>query len=345
MVNNNLTVKISEEFEAFAVRILRDALGAEVRPTRNKLGPDLVLDSGDRPIEMALECKTRMNAANARQATQRAEELGGIPLMVVAGETTAEAREILRSSGVAYVDGLGNSDIRLPGLVYRLDGRSKPGSLKQTRITGKAGRVALKLLQEPHRGWHIKDLAEATRVSPGFVHRVLARLGDEGILESEGRGPTKVRIVRSPGALLDLWAEEKHDKVERIRAYQLARTPALQRRAISDALEKAGVSYALTGASAAELVAPLISSVPVTQVWVSALEDPRELLESVPADAVDTGHNLVFMQSRDDDPLLDRQRVDEMWVANDFRLYLDLREDPRRGAEQAEHLRRRRIGF
>ena len=203
----------------------------------------------------------------------------------------------------------------------------------------------MKMLLDPSHGWHIKELAAQTRVSPGFVHRVLARLDDEGVLVSQGRGPAKTRILSDPGALLDLWAEEQRDRIDRTLAYHLAPTSQQQRQGIVGALEAAGIGYALTGASAADLVAPLVTSVPMVQVWVSAAVDPQPVLASTPAEAVDAGHNVVFLQARDDDPLLDRQRVDDTWIVNNFRLYLDLRNDPRRGTEQANHLRQERIGF
>ena len=40
-----------------------------------------------------------------------------------------------------------------------------------------------------------------------------------------------------------------------------------------------------------------------------------------------------------------RKQVDGVWTANPFRLFFDLRQDPRRGREQAEQLRKEVIGF
>jgi hypothetical protein len=57
------------------------------------------------------------------------------------------------------------------------------------------------------------------------------------------------------------------------------------------------------------------------------------------------GQNVVFLQGKDDTPLVFREQIDDLWVANRFRLYADLRRDPRRGREQADHLRREVIGF
>ena len=53
----------------------------------------------------------------------------------------------------------------------------------------------------------------------------------------------------------------------------------------------------------------------------------------------------MFLQAKDDAPLAFREPVDGLWLANCFRLYADLRRDPRRGREQAEHLRREVIGI
>ena len=57
------------------------------------------------------------------------------------------------------------------------------------------------------------------------------------------------------------------------------------------------------------------------------------------------GQNVVFLQAKDDTPLAFRQKVGNVWIANSFRLYADLRRDPRRGREQADHLRQAVIGF
>ena len=57
------------------------------------------------------------------------------------------------------------------------------------------------------------------------------------------------------------------------------------------------------------------------------------------------GHNVVFRRSDNDAGLAFRQQYGEMWIVNRFRLYVDLLDDPRRGREQADNLRREVIGF
>ena len=78
---------------------------------------------------------------------------------------------------------------------------------------------------------------------------------------------------------------------------------------------------------------------------MTATAAPEELYEAVHAEHVDEGQNVVFLQARDDAPLAFRDRVNDLWLANRFRLYADLRRDPRRGREQADNLRREVIGF
>jgi hypothetical protein len=50
-------------------------------------------------------------------------------------------------------------------------------------------------------------------------------------------------------------------------------------------------------------------------------------------------------QAPGDAPLAFRTKVDDIWTANPFRLYHDLRQDPQRGREQADRLRKEVIGF
>jgi len=99
------------------------------------------------------------------------------------------------------------------------------------------------------------------------------------------------------------------------------------------------------GAAAGSLIAPSITAVPIVEVWATATAAPEDLYDAAEADRVTEGQNVVFLQGRDDTPLAFHEKAEGLWVANRFRLYADLRRDPRRGREQADHLRREVIGF
>jgi len=179
-----------------------------------------------------------------------------------------------------------------------------------------------------------------------LAHRVLARLEAEHVLEAQGTGPRRRRRVTNPAALLDLWAEEAAaERPQRTLAHIVARTPEARMRTVAENLEHMEIPYAITGAAAAALLAPMVTAIPTTEVWVSATFLPAVALEAAGADPVDQGANIVLLQAKDDTPLAFARRHEDVVIANTCRLYADLRRDPRRGREQAENLRHEVIGF
>ena len=350
-MNKGLTVNIREPVEAEALAVLRALPGvtATREPRRHGRRGQATLRFAGRRIPVALDVRRRANPAVAWQLVQHAEAHPKPPLLVIAGETTAKAREILREHGIGVLDGGGNAHVELPGLLFHLEARGErpahAGRLPATRLRDRAGLVAQALLHDPTRPWHVKDVAEEAGVSMALAHRVMTRLERDRLVEAEGAGPKRVRRVANPTALLDVWAEEAAAPARRTRAYLLARTPELLVRDLGTKLRKAGLEYALTGAGAASLVAPFVTATPVVEVWVPSEVGPEELFDAVGADPVLDGHNIAFLQAKGDTPLVFREEREDLWLVDRFRLYADLLRDPRRGKEQAEKLRREVISF
>jgi len=346
-------VTIEGPFQAQALRVLRELpdLTVVAKPGgRARSGVDAILrfaDNNRAPV--AVEFKRDANPATAWQLVHYAHTRPNLPLLLVAERTTAAAREILQDHGIAVIDGLGNAHIELPGLLFHMNGQRRPQATSSTtpptRLRGKAGVVAQALLLHPERVWQVNEVANQARVSAALAHRVLTRLEGEEIVTTEGTGPKRVRRVTNATALLDLWAEETFEQPVRTLGYVLAQTPQQLIKKLGANLGRSGIDYALTGAAAASLVAPMITAVPVVDVWVTSTAAPEELRAAGQADRVTDGHNVVFLQGKDDTPLAFREHATDLWVANRFRLYADLRRDPRRGREQADHLRREVIGF
>lgn len=341
---------MTDEHAAEALRILREVPGLMVvaEPRGKARWVDAILQFGDQRAPVAIEFKGRANAATAWQLIQHAKALPDTALLVVADETTAEARAILEQHGIGVVDGLGNAHIELPGLLIHLEGRQqarRPSKPAPTRLRGKAGLAAQALLVHRDKEWQVRDLAEEAGVSVGLAHRVLARLENEGIVISEGAGPKRVRRMSNPTALLDLWTEEQDEPATRTPGFLLARSPRELIRRLGGNLDHAEIEYALTGSAGASLVAPFVTAIPVVELWVRSTASPEELHAGAGTQPVTDGQNVVFLQTRYDGPLAYRERTDDGWVANRFRLYADLRRDPRRGREQAGHLRTEVIGF
>lgn len=341
-------MNIKGPFEAEALRILRDVPGLTVvaEPSRVDRPVDATLRFADQRAPVAVEYKQKANAATAWQLVHHAQLYPDARFLLIAGETTTDAREILEEHGIAVIDGLGNAHIELPGLMFHIEGRGRQQPHQgPTRLRGKAGMAAQALLLNPNRDWTVQDLAQEAGIAAGLAHRVLARLEKEGLVAVEGTGPRRVRRVTNPTALLDLWAEEQVDKPVRTTGHLLAQTPQQLIERLGANLGRAGIDYALTGPAGASLVAPFVTAIPVVDVWVTATAAPEELHRGAATDPVTEGQNVVFLQAKDDSPLTFREEMNDVWVANRFRLYADLRRDPRRGREQAEHLRREVIKF
>lgn len=345
--------------EPRALRILR-----EFEPVSRALShsrADAIIELGEARIPFLIEYKSRVSPAEAwqtvRQLDQYALDLepGHVQPLVVADSTTAEARRVLVEHGISYVDALGNAEIDVPGFFIYVRASSDPRrqSVKTSRdpdltprLTGKASVVAQALMLDPTADWKVTDLAKSAGVSAALAQNVLARLERLGIVESFGSGPTSFRKLTNPSALLDLWVEEAHDfGVNSIRLSRFARSSSELAADVASELTRLDVDHALTGAEAAARLAPFITSVAVTSFWVAADVSLDELGESLDSRTVARGSNLMLRQARDDSPLSFAQQRDGVNLANTFRVYRDVQEDPRRGKEQAEHLRREVIGF
>ena len=361
--NKPVEMNIGAAFERMALRVLRAV--PELRPVMSRgrpLGADAVVQYGGSETPVAIECKARVNSAAAHQIAHRARQLQ-MPLVVIAEEMTATAREILDEAGVGSIDGLGNVHLELPGLIMKITGtKRRPRRAASARLSGKSGVVAEAMLLDIEESWSVAQLAGRCRVSPGLVHRVLLRLEHEGVVTPSGAGPHKIRRVSSPAALLDLWAEEQRDPAWRQPATMAQQAPDQLIAAVCAALESTGVDYALTGAAAADYAlsaaaataaAPSgvdvgtvgVGAVGVVEVWVASSVDLIELCARIGAEPTEAAASVVLSQERDDTPLVFRARAGEVWTANVLRLYCDLRRDPHRGRELSEHLRRELIGF
>lgn len=270
-------------------------------------------------------------------------------LLLVAEDSTEDARKLLDTHGIGIIDARGSAQIRFPGLVVHVErrgGGKRSAAASERRLAGRAAVAAQALLLDPDREWTVAGLARGADVSTTLAHYVLARLEKEGIVQSKGGGPRKVRVISNPSALLDLWAEEAHDRgVRGLSCYRFATTQRALTEDVSRTIADADIGHAVTGAAAADLLAPYLSAVPIVSLWVNARHQLGEVASLLDAEPVQRGANLVLRQAGDDSPLAFAERHRGVWLANRFRVYVDLRSDPQRGAEQADHLRKEVIGF
>jgi hypothetical protein len=356
VVKNYPSVNIKGPLEKEATRILQEIPGVtvEVEPTLpGGRRPDILVRAGDVTHVVEVKVQRVTNAAAARQLADYARQIPGqTRLLLIARSTTDEARRLLEDAGVALIDSHGNMRVELPGMFLWSEGRAPGAEVARVpgqppvRLTGRAGVAAQALLRAPQRPWKVNDLAEEAAISTTLAHRVLARLERENLVAAEGAGPHRIRHLTNPTALLDLWAEEMRDrKVRQVRGFRLARDPRTQAKALSKALDGANIEHAVTGPAGVAQLAPFITAIPVTDVWIAETTPLEDAAAAAGADIVNEGQNTILRQAVGDGPLVYREKVDGIWTANRFRLFLDLRHDPRRGREQADRLREEVIGF
>ena len=269
-----------------------------------------------------------------------------VPL-IAAPSISPGSRNLLREQQVGYFDAGGSLYLPLSSSMYLID-REPPRIDRRLRslYRGRSAQVLHVLLSDPARQWHVNELAEESQVSPYTVHQVFTTLEKQLWIYKHGKGPESVRALSEPGALLNAWSENYSLNQYEFRNYHLwSQSVSSLRLVVAEALENESVTYALTLAAGAELVAPFATAVNRLHLIVPATAKLDTVVQATGMKPVDDGANVTFMVTREQAPLLLRRRVERDWVASDVQLYLDLQHWPSRGKEQAEYLRKERLRF
>lgn len=115
--------------------------------------------------------------------------------------------------------------------------------------------------------------------------------------------------------------------------------------AVARALRRENVLYALSGMAAAAVLAPFLTAVSTAGFWIDEAQPLEDVVALLNAEVVESGANVILSQAKDNTPLAFSEYRADLHVANVFRIYYDARRDPKRGREQAEHLRGEVIGW
>jgi len=257
------------------------------------------------------------------------------------------SRKMLQDEGIGYFDSGGSLYLPLSDNLFFID-RPVPSPERSLLniYEGRSAQVLQIMLGNPFREWHVNELAEQSEVSPYTVHQVFTRLEKESIIERSGKGPNAVRILKKPGELLDTWAENysyKHYKF--LNFYKWSQSNHSLRDELAKILENKGIDYALTLGTGADLVAPFVTGSERSYFIVEEAGALDNVIKAAGLEQVEDGAVITFMTTKSHASLLNRQKVNDLWVASDTQLYLNLFKWKARGKEQAEHLRRERLKF
>jgi hypothetical protein len=135
-------------------------------------------------------------------------------LLVISAWISPRTQEALRGAGIDYLDLTGNVSLRVPrpAIVVHTQGATRaPASHRapsgKPALTGtKAGRL-VRLLADVAPPYRATDLAKHSRLSLGYVSRLLDTLEDQLLIQREGKVIASVdwqRLLRARAAQTDL---------------------------------------------------------------------------------------------------------------------------------------------
>lgn len=322
---------------------LLDAPTDRVRVERVPRSPDLVVElpNGRRLIAEAKASSRSADVARAaRRVRSAAEELGGLPVVVVPHMGEAGARAA-REAGVGYVDLSGNADFRDEGLFLHVTGRPNrfPARGRPSSPFAPVGaRMARRLLLEPGRWWRQVELANATGLDDGRVSRLVRRLSELDLLEAEDG---KVR-PRDPGALLDAWAEDYDFHKHAIVAGHLTGSGVELARRLGETLTRNELGHAFTGLPAAWMLDGF-AQFRLVSVYVPG--NPYELAELIEMRVEPRGANVKLVGPNDSGIFDGAHEAGGVTCVAPVQAYLDLLALPERAPEAALHLRNEVLGW
>jgi len=253
-----------------------------------------------------------------------------------------------RAEGIGYIDLAGNCYLTWNGIyIDRARKGARPSTPKQASslFTDRASLVIRCAVDRAGQPQRVRELARELGLSPAWVSQVLRRLISAGYAARVGDGT----VVSRPLDLLTDWAESNNFlRRNDLRSYfcgapnpqqVIARLAALSAEAVG--------KYALTLHAGASLVAPF-AEFHEAHIYV----DPhgmREATESQWTEALDlrpveAGANVhLIWPYYQEGAFYGARKVNNVWVASDIQLYVDLYNYPIRGREQAEYLLRNRL--
>ncbi|WP_152926141.1 type IV toxin-antitoxin system AbiEi family antitoxin [Microbacterium sp. GCS4] len=283
--------------------------------------------------------------------------IDGLPV-IAARRMSPGARELLDESQLSWVDASGRAKIVIPGEVYLARFDPVPGDAgRPFTWSGAAQAVAETLLtwrvrqrdDVPDSIGRVGVIAGAADVSVAHAARVLRHFDEQGYTAKTGaeRGSTATRELRDPGRMLSDWAGQYALKgmAPAVEFHVPWRDHDQTLSMFTSSLS--AVDWALTGAAAADRIAPYLTSIPTVDVVVpfGALAEVRRRLSSdEDVREVDRGGRVrVFTVDEYLLGLAQDQRG--LRIASPVRVYGDLLRERGRSVDAAEYLREVAIGF
>lgn len=323
-------------------------------PMAGSVGPDLqgTLKVEGKEFLIAIEVKNTGGTATfreaARQVKEYASQAGSIPF--VAGQFIGEtARQVAKEEGVGIMDLAGNFYLK-QGNVY-IEKIVNKNPFAQTAplknlFAPISSRVTRVLLAQPKKSWQMGELSEEANVSLGQTHKTIDRMIEEELVEWNQDNRL---VLKNPTRLLEAWKNTYPSyEQKKFNFFSFEQVPATLLATILEKFESS--SFALSFFSGADLVAPFIRGMNKLQLYTKQPEDIEKWKQLFNLQEVASGANVELYLPYDEGVFYKVQQIKadfekEVPVVSNIQLYMDLFNNPARGAEQAEHLRELKLDF
>jgi hypothetical protein len=169
----------------------------------------------------------------------------------------------------------------------------------------------------------------------GFTSRIISRLEEDGLVAREPDGGIR---PRDPDRLLDAWREDyDFAKHQIFRSHLAARSGEEALRLLAEGLQRQRVGHAATGLAAAWLLTRFAGFRLVT-VYVAEHPAPK-VLERLGLREEERGANVWLVVPKDEGVFQGAEESDRVVSVHPVQAYIDLKDQPERAKEAADHLR------
>ena len=247
---------------------------------------------------------------------------------------TSKAAEICESENVGYLDLSGNCMLSFDKIYIQKT--NYPNKFKEKRdlkslYSPKAERILRVLLCNPGKKWKIKELADESAVSLGQTSNVKKILFDRELLTGN-RGAFS---LKDPDVLLREWAAYHDYRRNKILEFYSFKSVTDIENTFAGYCNNKKIKYVLAGFSGAARIEPAVM---YKKAMIYSGEPTEDALSEISAKAVQSGGNLLLFIPYDDGVFYGSTKVNEVNIASEVQLYLDLQGFRGRGEEAAEVL-------
>ncbi len=262
---------------------------------------------------------------------------------LIAPYFSREGRTLCQERDIAYLDLAGNANIETADIYFSVDGRTNEYKRKRTvrsPFEGKSERIVRRLLLDPQRHWHMRELAEVADVSLGLASMATSALAEEDLVTKDRSGLD----LFDAGALLEAWSESYDIHRNTLRTYRAQTSVADLATHLAELRGDLQNHYALTLWSGADrLLRQNRTTLHLALYWNGTADQLTKKLHL----NEDRGETYVFVFHPYDDSLIWERKETEhgLLIAHPLQIYLDLASGDEAEQALAARLRARLLPY